>query len=271
MNRTLLEKDSGTHKPLSSAYLLVSHGSRDPRPQAAVEQLAELIRDRVAIESAALVQNSVSRVAVLGNALQPMVGTACLELAEDPLHEQIWQFGDRAVAIGYKRLELLPLFLLPGVHVQEDIPLQVAKAQQTLGSKLTIEIQPHLGSHPGLGYLLANQLGDLGVDARIVLSHGSRRAGGNKSVEAIAGTLGAIPAYWSVQPSLEARLLELVTSEHKKIEIVPYFLFSGGITDAIARAVAQHRVQFPSASLHLADPIGASAELAELIWDLRSK
>lgn len=271
MNRTLLKKDSVTHTPLPSAYLLVSHGSRDPRPQAAVEQLAELIRDRVAIESAVLVQNPVSRVAVLGNALQPMVGTACLELAEDPLHEQIRQFGDRAVAAGYQRLELLPLFLLPGVHVQEDIPVEVANAQQTLGSKLKIEIQPHLGSHPGLVYLLANQLGDLGADARILLSHGSRRAGGNKPVEAIATTLGAIPAYWSMQPSLEARLLELVTLEYKKIEIVPYFLFNGGITDAIAQAVDRHKVQFPSASLLMAEPIGASAELAELIWDLRNK
>lgn len=271
MNRTLLEKLSVTHKPLPSAYLLVSHGSRDTRPQAALEQLAELIRDRVGVECAALGQNPASRVAMLSSALQPMIGTACLELAEEPLHEQIRQFGSSAVAAGYKRLELLPLFLLPGVHVQEDIPLQVANAQQTLGHNLTINVRPHLGSHPGLGRLMARQLADFDADASILLSHGSRRAGGNKPVEAIADTLGAIPAYWSVQPSLEARLLELVALEYKRIEIIPYFLFSGGITDAIARAVDWHRVQFPSASLHLADPIGASAELAELIWDLRSK
>ncbi|QYO64046.1 hypothetical protein [Leptolyngbya sp. 7M] len=31
----------------SSAYLLVSHGSRDPRPEIALEHLAELVRQRL--------------------------------------------------------------------------------------------------------------------------------------------------------------------------------------------------------------------------------
>jgi sirohydrochlorin cobaltochelatase len=211
--------------------------------------------------------------------ISPRIGTACLELASLPLCEQIQEFGKKSLAAGCRHLQVLPLFLLPGVHVMEDIPAEVAIAQAALGSNLQIRICPHLGSHPGLERLLANQLAcrlDLSQPplhrgektAWILLSHGSRRAGGNQPVEAIAATLGAIPAYWSVPPSLESHLLELVSSGHNRIGILPYFLFPGGITDAIAEAVGRYRVQFSSTNLHLAEPIGASAELADLIWDL---
>ena len=279
---------------LPSAYILVSHGSRDPRSQAAVEHLAKLMYERVSVKdnvrvatphkvhsTASSVIDTRSGTPCRFDNTSIQVGTAYLELASQPLHEQIQEFGKKALADGYKHLQVLPLFLLPGVHVMEDIPVEVAIASANLGSALPIDIRPHLGSHPGLERLLANQLAAFifalpqsilkkgeKLDAWILLSHGSRRAGGNQPVEAIAVTLGAIPAYWSVPPSLESRLLELVNSGCNHIGILPYFLFPGGITDAIAQAVDQYRVQFPSTSLHLAKPIEASAELADLIWDL---
>lgn len=256
---------------LQSAYLLVSHGSRDPRPQAAVDQLAHLLRQKLQVET--ISWGSVSsgvRSAVSSIALEPLVGTAVLELGFLPLHEQIRQFGKRAEAAGYKRLQLLPLFLLPGVHVMEDIPAEVELAQQALSSNLIIEVRPQLGSHSGLAQLIATGQ-QTEAEAWILLSHGSRRPGGNQPVEAMATGLGAISAYWSVQPSLESQLRKLVNAGYQSIGILPYFLFPGGITDAIKQAVDQHRGQFPSATLYLADPIGASAELAELILDLTTQ
>ncbi len=258
--------------PNTSAYLLVSHGSRDPRPQAAVEELATLVAQKVGLESEWMQKKSDrSSLAAPPVTLSPLVGTAVLELGDQPLHEQIRQFSDRAHASGLKHLQVLPLFLLPGVHVMEDIPEQVAIASIALESKLTIEIRPHLGVHPGLSRLLATSLASVNADASILLSHGSRRVGGNQPVEAIAATLGAVPAYWSVSPSLEERLEDLVSAKYSHIGILPYFLFTGGITDAILTKVKLLSKQFPTSKLHLAEPIGASAELADLIWDLRSK
>jgi sirohydrochlorin ferrochelatase len=49
---------------------------------------------------------------------------------------------------------------------------------------------------------------------------------------------------------------------------LPYFLFAGGITDAIAQSVSGLQAQFPRLQLKLAEPIGASAQLADLIVDL---
>jgi len=78
-----------------------------------------------------------------------LIGIACLELSPVPLHEQIKEFYAGAIAAGYNRLQVVP-FLLPGVHVMEDIPTEVAIAQQALDPELKIALQPHLGTHLGL-------------------------------------------------------------------------------------------------------------------------
>lgn len=201
------------------------------------------------------------------NISNPLVGTACLELAPVPLHEQIREFGDRALKYGYNRIEIVPLFLLPGIHVMEDIPAEVAIAQKTLG-RLKLELKPHLGTHPGLVNLLAKKQATTKAKAGILLAHGSRRAGAKQPVEAIAEQLGALSAYWAVPPSLASRVQELVTAGHEQIGIIPYFLFAGGITDAIADSVEQLQGQFPAVDIRQAEPLGASQELALLILDL---
>jgi sirohydrochlorin ferrochelatase len=205
---------------------------------------------------------------VVNSAWYPLVGTATLELAPLPLHEQIRQFASDALAAGCNQLQLLPLFLLSGVHVMEDIPKEVALALGSLGQSIVINQRSHIGAHPGLGRMLASQLVTEEVDARILLSHGSRRPGSNEAVEAVAEQLGAVVAYWSVKPTLEEQLLVLADAGHKQIAILPYFLFSGGITDAIAQKVVDLQKQFPGLQLSLAQPIGASAQLANLIVDL---
>ncbi len=273
---------------LRSAYLLVSHGSRDPRPQAALEQLALLLKRRMEMARDTDLykqKEQLSDQSPVGEdelksfsrsyatlcateLLQPMVGTACLELASLPLHEQIRQFGSRILAAGFNRLEIVPLFLLPGVHVMADIPAEVKLAQQAVGTDLTIELRPYLGSHPNINSLFAKQISSIWTEAWILLSHGSRRFGANHPVETLAAQMNALPAYWSVSPSLEERVAELVNTGNRTIAILPYFLFAGGITDAIASNVAHLQAQFPTVQLSLGEPIGASSELADLILDL---
>lgn len=259
---------------MSSAHLLVTHGSRDPRPQAAVERLAQLLCQKLRVEEITKVQKLRDPCLDTGSSLatatvlEPLVGTACLELAPLPLHEQVEKFGKYALAAGFKHLQVLPLFLLPGVHVMEDIPAEVATARQALASDLTIETRQHLGSHLGLGRLLASSLNCFDADAWILLSHGSRRGGGNQPVEALADRLGVVAAYWSVSPSLESQVKALVMAGRRRIGILPYFLFAGGITDAIAQSVEQIKRKFPTVSFDLGEPLGATAELADLILDL---
>lgn len=248
---------------MSSAYLLLSHGSRDPRPEIAMQQLARLVCHKLPKNHNPL--NS-----------EHLVGIAALEMNPQPLHEQIQQFaksafGERRLSQNENRLKIVPLFLLPGVHVMTDIPAEVALAQQATGQDMIIELQPYLGSHPNLEKLLAKQIATIKAEAWILLAHGSRRPGSQETVEAMAASLGAMTAYWAGPPSLESRVKELVTAGYREIAILPYFLFAGGITDAIATSIEELKLQFSAVNFQLAQPLGASAELAELIWDLTQR
>jgi sirohydrochlorin ferrochelatase len=210
----------------------------------------------------------------------PLVGTACLELGPQPLHQQIQQFGDRLLALKTHLktqpmlpgespvMQLVPLFLLPGVHVMEDIPAEVELAQTALGTNLNLQVSPYLGTHPNLNQLLAAPMASTAVDAWVLLSHGSRRPEANAPIEAIAAELNAVPAYWSVPPSLESTVADLVQVGHHRVGILPYFLFAGGITDAIAQLVQRLSWQFPDVELILAEPLGTSPALASLVLDL---
>lgn len=242
----LIHSLTGTVLQPSSAYLLVSHGSRDPRPQVAIERLAQLVQQKATT----------------------LVGTAFLECAPIPLHEQIQQFVQAATTQGIAHIQIVPMFLLPGVHVMEDIPEQISLAKlSTSHSPTTIAVSPHIGSHPGLKTLLADRLAALSAEACILLSHGSRRAGGNHPVEDLAAELGVVPAYWLVAPSLESRLQEISQAGYQEVAILPYFLFSGGLTDAITKTVEQLADQFPKLRLTLASPLEASDELAAILLD----
>ncbi|MBD2529066.1 sirohydrochlorin chelatase [Nostoc flagelliforme FACHB-838] len=253
---------------MSSAYLLVSHGSRDRRPEIAMQQLAKLVHNKLSENHNP--SNS-----------EHLVGIAALEMNPQPLHEQIQQFANSAFGDGglrlptlsqnENRLKIVPLFLLPGVHVMTDIPAEVALAQQAAGQDIIIEVQPYLGSHPNLEKLLAKQTAAIKTEAWILLAHGSRRPGSQETVEAMAASLGAVTAYWANPPSLESRVKELVDAGYKEIAILPYFLFAGGITDAIAASIEELKLQFSAVNFQLAQPLGASAELAELIWNLTDR
>jgi sirohydrochlorin ferrochelatase len=203
--------------------------------------------------------------AVLRQPTVSLVDTACLELAPAPLHASIEQFAKKAREAGLESIQILPLFLLPGVHVKEDIPREVAIAQKAVGDSVRLKLRPYLGSYPRLANLLAQQLERLPAPARIFLSHGSRRPGGNQPCQEIASQLNVIPAYWSVSPTLAERVETLAKAGKQKIAILPYFLFSGGITDAIAQQVQQLQQAFPKLELLLGEPLGATAELADLI------
>lgn len=245
---------------MHSSYLLVMHGSRDPRPKIALEKLAQGVGRRLMAKTNFTSSKSGSFKSL------PLVGTASLELGPVSLDEQIKQFAQQALANDLHQMQVLPLFLLPGVHVKEDIPAAVSQAQYAL-KEVSLDLRPHLGTHPGLTRLVADEMARLSVDAWILLAHGSRRLGGNASIEKVASQVQALPAYWSRPPKLEKRVRELVAAGYQRIGIIPYFLFSGSTTDAIAREVARLELEFPQ-QLQLATPIEPSAELVNFILDL---
>jgi sirohydrochlorin cobaltochelatase len=235
---------------LANAYLLVSHGSRDPRPQVAIDQLADRLR---------------LHLAAIYSAKSPiLVGTAQLELATKPLHLQISDFARQCTGIGISQIIILPLFLIPGVHVMEDIPAEVILATEKIGDLVKLIVAPFLGLNPDFINLFAQNCSSLPSQS-IILAHGSRKAGGNAIVEQLANRLDLTAAYWSVAPNLADTVAKLVATGATEIGILQYFLFTGGITDAIEKLVSELRTQYPQVQLRLGEPIGNSPELVDTI------
>jgi len=150
----------------------------------------------------------------------------------------------------------------------EDMPAEVAQATRSLAPSVQISIQPHLGSHPGLHRLMTERMAAIPVEAWILVSHGSSRPGANQTIESLAHRLGAVSAFCACMPNLETRLLELMHLGMKKIGILPYFLFSGKTTDAIAQTVSTVSQKFPILDLIVTPPIDATPDLADLLVDL---
>ncbi|MDY7020648.1 MAG: sirohydrochlorin chelatase [Cyanobacteriota bacterium] len=239
-----------------STYLLVSHGSHDPRPQQALEQLVEDLKPRISIR-------------LLPSSPSPVLATATLECSPVPLHQQIQQFGEYTRTLGLNHVEILPLFLLPGVHVKEDIPQEVALAQKALGTTVNLKVKPYLGSQLSrLATELMYQITSIPCQVWILLSHGTRRPHGNQPVEELAGKLGIIPAYLFTSPSLDSQLKVLIKMGYQQIGVLPYFVFSGETTDAIARSCREFSQSFSEVKIHVADPLESQPGLVDLVADL---
>ena len=170
-----------------------------------------------------------------------------------------------------QHLKILPLFLTPGVHVCEDIPTEIAQLQGTIAHDMTIELLPYLGNYPQTLTILSKQFAQLSSEGRILVAHGTRYPKGNMWLKNLATQLNARIAYYSVPGSLSTQIEVLISEQINKIAIIPYFLFPGRITDAIAIEVKQLQKAFPQVQLLLGKPLGTTEELASLIIEVLTR
>jgi sirohydrochlorin ferrochelatase len=242
------------------AYLLVFHGSRDSRPRLAVDRLADLVRARLAAREEVIVTGTCSAAVSLLDRPEILLETASLEFAI-PLHERIGIFAREAADRGFNRLKIVPLFLLRGVHVRDDIPREVSLAR----SILPVEIAPHIGEYRELANIAARSFDRHPGAARILLAHGSRLPEGRAAIASLADRLNASFAFWSVAPGLRDTLETLIASGQTSIVVLPYFLFAGAITDEIERQVHDLSQRHTNVNIALEYPLGATEELARAV------
>jgi sirohydrochlorin cobaltochelatase len=238
--------------PESSAYFLIAHGSRDPRSRQALEACAMFVRQ--ALDPSQSLEQA-----------WPFVGSGVLEFGDRPLAVQIETFAKTASRDGIRRIFLLPLFLLSGNHVNQDLPEAVQEAQRH--SSQALILCPHLGSHPDMQNLVRDRMNEMDCDRWILLAHGTRRSHGNESVEILAEQLNATPAFWATEPNLEAQLETLVGDMPRRVGIVPYFLFTGSITDVLFKDIFRLRSKFDALDLQMTQPLNPSAQMAKLLLD----
>ncbi len=251
----------------TSAYLLVVHGSRNLQSQISLKRLSYLIswqlnylHKQFLCETSTIYYKNVSQVII--------VETATLELSKIPLAKKIQQFSLKIKNYGIKNLKIVPMFLFPGIHVKQDIPLEVSIAHEKVGSYMNLELCPYLGSYKGLIDILSNQFSICSqINARIIISHGSNFKDGNNTIETIANRLNAKTAYWGIKPNLSDQINILLKQNKVRIVIIPYFLFRGKITNIIAQQIQKIQDNLPGTQIDLGYPIGETFELVKLIVD----
>ncbi|MGF1461376.1 MAG: sirohydrochlorin chelatase [Leptolyngbyaceae cyanobacterium] len=281
---------------MRTAYLLVSHGSTDPRHQLALARLARGVRQHLGrlcrsqdMPFNLPMQNfehSVDRLLETTSALSagiprwarcqpqgdysdlPIVGTATLEAAALSLAEQLVNFARTVINQDVQQIVVVPLFLLAGVHVKEDLPAELASAQPQLPAGLQIKCLSHLGSQETFKQFVATRLNRTRADRCVLLAHGSRRAKGNQAMQQLGRRSNCHVAFWAVAPDLESQVAELMQQGCQHIAIAPFFLFPGSITDAIIRRTEQLAEHLPKLSLRLLSPIGLSSDLSKVVADI---
>ena len=194
--------------------------------------------------------------------------TGTLECGPLPLNQQIQQFAQTLLSQEVTQLDILPLFLLPGVHVMKDIPTAVTVAQQRLGESIQLRLRPYLGSHPQMVDLLRDRLSPDPAAVHILLAHGSRYPGGTAPVQQLAAQLGVELAYWVGDPNLETCLAQLSARNRRQIGILPYFLFARGIIDILTARGDQLKWEFDLHNLLIAPPLEPNLQMAGLLLDL---
>lgn len=235
----------------SCAYLLVVHGSKNSNYQKSVNTLANLVKNNLQNQN-----------------LLCELDISYLELSQQSLSSKIIDFAKYCSNKNYKNIKILPLFLLAGTHVKQDIPTEFNEAKNIIQEQkinINIELIEHLGSHQSFLNFLIEKYQHSRKDNLIIIAHGTTLPNGNQEIENLAKYLKAELAFWSINPTIEEKITFLIDSNYKNINILPYFLFRGKITELIALKIDDLSTKYPQIKLTLFEPIGITEQLTNII------
>jgi len=228
----------------SSAVLLLSHGSRDPRAEYVAGELVAAVAAGTGV---------VVRAAHL-DFTTPAPADALRQLAAD----------------GFTSVRVVPLLFTPGYHLTHDVPQAVADSG--VAERLHVSVAPPLLSAGRRGRellltALADRLLQAGArgdnDGLVLASAGSSSPQARLSIESLALDLGrshgipVVPAFASAGlPSLTQALEELSDRGIRRPAVASLFVAPGRLTDAVVAACRD---------LPVADPLGVSPAFVRLL------
>ncbi|MBE9221629.1 hypothetical protein IQ215_02870 [Cyanobacterium stanieri LEGE 03274] len=234
-----------------TGYLLVAHGSRNPQYRTYLNNLADLIRQKLTQKG-----------------IPSHLDSCYLELSSQSLADKITEFACFCHQHKYNSIKILPLFLFSGTHVMDDIPEQEAIAFKNISDLgMDIKILPHLGSESSLTQFLEKKYQKYPNYTRLLISHGTRLERGQKEAQLLAKKSSATLAFWSINPFFDQVIINLIKSGVENIVMLPYFLFPGKITRAIAVRAEEIKNEYNDFNLRIIEPLGANSELADLITE----
>lgn len=177
---------------------------------------------------------------------------------------------ENCVELGATEISVIPVLLLPGIHSNIDIPMEIE-----IGKKKFPHIQFRYGKPIGADLVVADiidsRLAEKGFssdrnESILLVGHGSRNPQAQSEFEKLASILRerlnatVHTSYLKAEPFYGDVLEELVQS-YKKIHILPHLLFTGGFQKEIDETCSKYK----DYDLVLCEPIGFDDKLKELL------
>lgn len=191
----------------------------------------------------------------------PIKGYAFLENAEP----SVFQAVNAAMEAGASEVTVVPVFLLPGVHANYDIPeaLELLKGHHP---NLVFRYGEAIGSHKVMVDVLIARLKEKGHKQEdvILVAHGSRLLDSAVELEKLAAILReriethVQVAYFTGDPSYQ----EVLALSKSSAFVLPYLLFSGGLLGKLKSTVKDSQV---------CEPIGFDPRLHEVLLEKMTK
>ena len=199
--------------------------------------------------------------------LSPLIELPIHKVAFLEAHPNINEGISQCVKEGATKIILMPVFLLPGVHVIKDIPEQVNSAQ-LIFPEVSIRISDPLAASNQLVVDTAERIADKQIDTKkkqavLLVSHGSRYKEASETFqllkEELQNELEDITVYDSYlktsEPSFENKLEQLATTDYQVIYVVPHFFSIGSFPEKIEQTVTSFQQKYKETSIVFIDPI----------------
>ena len=241
------------------ALLLVGHGTRSQAGVAEYLALADRVRTLAASRTAG-----------------PDVGCGFIELSPPPISTAVADL----VAVGHRRLVVVPLVLFDAGHAKTDVPASVALARAAHPG-VTFTYGRALGVHPNLLDVTVERLeacvaaDERAATAVLVVGRGSSDPHANAELHRVARLLWegrdwplVEPAFVGLTaPRVPDGLDRLCALGARRIVVMPYFLFTGVLADRIADQAQAFADDHPDVSVQVARWLGPDDRIASLVLD----
>jgi sirohydrochlorin cobaltochelatase len=235
---------------MSTAILIVGHGSREARSNEAFEALVAAYRGRA----------------------DAVVAHAYVELARPTIDEALADLARQ-----HRRIVVVPLFLFMVGHTKNDIPIALARARLAAPGVELIATR-ELGVHDTLVQIAferaaATNLDDPARTAAVIVGRGSSDPDANAELYKLARLVGEgrrfgwlLPCFIGITTPLLPETLEMAARcRPERIVVIPYFLFDGRLGDKLRAQVEEFHARYPWIRTSVAETLGPDERLLTVI------
>jgi precorrin-8X/cobalt-precorrin-8 methylmutase len=238
------------------SIILAGHGSRDPEGVLEFEQLAQLLKERAPVER---------------------VDHGYLEFATPTIDQAI----RNSIAAGTKKLVMVPALLAAATHAKNDMPSEITALKEEFP-----EVEMHFGAVMDLHPLLLRLCQQRIVEAEslspavikrsesclVVVGRGTSDPDANSEISKLTRMLEegmgfgtSFTCYSGTTHPLVLEGLEAATKlGHKRIVLLPYFLFNGVLVKRIYDAAETIQARNPQLEILKAKYLGVHEDVADV-------